>query len=216
MLKVYSIPPSLYSAKLRIVLRHKGLDWTEVPPPGGYGSDEYKEIVPTGNIPALEDDGLLLADSEAIAEYLNEKYPDPPMLPADLAKRALARQLSRFHDTRLEPELRKLFSHVSPEAEDPALNAAQSAALSAKLAQIGNVLPERMSAIGTSLTLGDCGFPITRVWIDALGAALNLNIEWPAAFKEYFAMLEAHTAVSEELADYRPKIADWVASQRPG
>lgn len=216
MLKVYSIPPSLYSAKLRIVLRHKGLDWTEVPPPGGYGSDEYKQIVPTGNIPALVDGGLLLADSEAIAEYLNEKHPDPPMLPADLEARALARQLSRFHDTRLEPELRKLFAQVRPEAEDPALNAAQSTAITGKLAQIANVLPGRMNAIGTQLTLGDCGFPITRVWIDALSAALDLTVQWPAAFEEYFGMLDAHPAVAGELADYRPKIADWVASQRAG
>ena len=48
MLKVYAIPVSLYCAKLRIVLRHKGLAWEEVPPPGGYGSEDYKQVVPSG------------------------------------------------------------------------------------------------------------------------------------------------------------------------
>lgn len=213
MLTVYAIPPSLYAAKLRILLRHKGLEWTEILPPGGYGSDEYKQIVPTGNIPALRDGDLLLADTEAIAEYLNEKHPDPPMLPADPALRALARQLSRFHDTRLEPELRKLFPHVEPDERDPALNAAQAAALNARLAQIARVLPERMDAIGGVLTLGDCGFPISRVWIDALSQALGFEIHWPEAFQHYLASLEAHEAVKAELADYRPKIADWVAGK---
>ena len=81
MLTIYAIPISLYCAKLRILLRHKKIQWQELPPPGGYGSAEYKSIVPSGNLPALVDGSLLLADSEAIAEYLNEKYPNPPMLP---------------------------------------------------------------------------------------------------------------------------------------
>ncbi|NNF79654.1 MAG: glutathione S-transferase family protein [Rhizobiales bacterium] len=213
MLKIYSIPPSLYSAKLRILLRHKGLEWNEVLPPGGYGSDEYKQIVPTGNIPALVDGNLLLADSEAIAEYLNEKYPDPPMLPSDLAQRAEARQLSRFHDTRLEPELRKLFAHVSPDTQDQVLNETQCAAINAKLVQIAAVLPARMNAIGSMLTLGDCGFPISQVWIDALAGALGMDIHWPNAFKDYLGALHEHVAVKTELSEYRPKIAGWVASK---
>ncbi|MEM8646256.1 MAG: glutathione S-transferase family protein [Pseudomonadota bacterium] len=215
-MKIYTIPPSLYGAKLRIVLRHKGLEWEEVLPPGGYGSDEYKQIVPTGNIPALVEGDLLLADTEAIAEYLNEKHPEPPMLPQDLVHRALARQLSRFHDTRLEPEVRKLFWHVSPESRDRALNAAQEAEINARLAQIARVLPERLDAFGDQLTLADCGFPITRVWINALSEPLALSIEWPDAFEDYFAALERHEAVRSELAEYRPKIANWVAESSQG
>ena len=94
MLTVYAIPLSLYCAKIRILLRHKALEWREIPPPGGYGSDEYKQIVPSGNLPALIDGDLMLADSEVIAEYLNEVFPDPPMLPADNHRRAKARERS--------------------------------------------------------------------------------------------------------------------------
>jgi glutathione S-transferase/maleylpyruvate isomerase len=46
MLRIYAIPVSLYCAKLRILLRHKGLTWEEVPPPGGFGSAEYRATVP--------------------------------------------------------------------------------------------------------------------------------------------------------------------------
>ncbi|MEM6624117.1 MAG: glutathione S-transferase N-terminal domain-containing protein, partial [Pseudomonadota bacterium] len=87
MLRVYAIPVSLYCAKLRILLRHKGLAWEEVAPPGGYGSAAYKDHVPSGNLPALLDGDLLIADSEAIAEYLEERHPDPPMLPGDAPSR---------------------------------------------------------------------------------------------------------------------------------
>ena len=61
MLKVYAVPISLYCAKLRILLRHKSLDWQEELPPGGYGSAAYREVVPSGNLPALVDGALLIA-----------------------------------------------------------------------------------------------------------------------------------------------------------
>ncbi|MEO1115842.1 MAG: glutathione S-transferase N-terminal domain-containing protein, partial [Pseudomonadota bacterium] len=98
MMKLYAIPVSLYCAKLRIVLRHKNLTWEEVTPPGGYGSETYKDLVPGGSLPALDHDGHLLSDSEAIAEYLNELQPEPDMLPGDILERARLRERSRFHD----------------------------------------------------------------------------------------------------------------------
>ena len=49
------IPPSVYSAKVRIVLRAKGVAFEDVPPPGGYGSDAYQALVPYGTMPAIED-----------------------------------------------------------------------------------------------------------------------------------------------------------------
>ena len=69
MLTVHAIPVGLYGAKLRILRRHKALAWHEVPPPGGYGSDDCKSNVRSGNLPALVDGDLLLTDTEAIAEY---------------------------------------------------------------------------------------------------------------------------------------------------
>ena len=70
MLTIYSVPVAVYSAKLHILLRHKGIPFEQLPPPGGYGSDAYRAIVPSGNIPAMIHDGFMLSDSEAIAEYL--------------------------------------------------------------------------------------------------------------------------------------------------
>jgi glutathione S-transferase len=210
MLTVYTLPISLYCAKLRILLRRKNLDWQEVPPPGGYGSDEYKVIVPSGNLPAIIDGDLLIADSEAIAEYLNEKHPDPPMLPIEAAQRARARERSRFHDTRLEPELRKLFPHIAPRRRDPALAETQSRKISERLDQFATMLGDGGSKLDGMLTLGDCGFPITFTWIEALGPVLGLAVEWPETVVTYRNSLSAHAAVATELAEYRPKLAEWL------
>ena len=102
-MRIYTSDHSLYCAKLRILLHHKRVPYEEAPPPGGGGSPEYLSIVPSGNIPALCDGDLVLTDSEAIAEYLEEKYPDIPMLPDTLIGRAQSRERSRFSDTRLDP-----------------------------------------------------------------------------------------------------------------
>lgn len=208
MLKIYTIPVSLYSAKLRILLRHKELRWEEVPPPGGYGSDEYKQVVPSGNLPALVDGDLLLADSEAIAEYLNEKHPARPMLPASLADRAKARELSRFHDTRLEPQLRVLFAQLPPAAPDPIVCQTQSEALSARLSQLARMLEPK--GRHDDLTIGDCGFPITFALIDALTPLMGLNVIMPGRVQEYRAWLGKQKSVAQELSEYVPRLKAWL------
>jgi glutathione S-transferase/maleylpyruvate isomerase len=209
MLKLYAIPVSLYSAKTRIALRHKGLDWQEVPPPGGYGSDEYKRIVASGNLPALDVDGFLIADSEAIAEYLEERFPDPPLLPADPKGRARMRERSRFHDTRLEPALRALFGAIAAEKRDTGLNARQSVSLSERLGQLARLLD---AAPGLAFGLGDCGLPVTFAWIDALTPVLDLKIDWPPGVRDYQDRITAIPAVADEFEVYLPRLNAWLDS----
>lgn len=209
MLKIYSIPVSLYCAKLRILLRHKKLAWQEELPPGGYGSAEYGAIVPSGNLPALVDGDFLLADSEAIAEYLNENFPDPAMLPDGLNERAKIRELSRFHDTRLEPALRALFPFIPLSKRNPEFAARQAGVLSQRLLQLAKLEIDA----ARRLTLGDCGYAITFNWISALELPLGLDIRWPDVVRSYRAWLEACPAVAAELADYRPKLDAWIVRQ---
>lgn len=207
MLTVYAIPVSLYCAKLRILLHHKGLEWREIPPPGGYGSAEYKTLVPSGNLPALRDGQLLISDSEAIAEYLNEVHPRPPMLSADPGERAWQRDRSRFHDTRLEPAVRALFAYLPGRQAAPAgFLASQSAAIAARLDQLAALLGLHDGA-GDDLSLGDCGYPITCAWLDELVPRMGLEVALPDPVARYRRRIEAHPAVSAVLADYRPKLS---------
>lgn len=213
MLTIYSIPISLYSAKLRILLRHKNLEWQEVPPPGGYGSEEYKAIIPSGNLPAMNDGGFLIGDSEAIAEYLNEMHPNPPMLPDDPRGRAIVRELSRFHDTRLEPEVRKLFPHIDPAKRDAKLVEMQSVAISERLAQLAAILQQPPRNNEIQLTLGECGFPISFIWIGELDPLLEIGIRWPDPVLDFRKRVDNISAVHDELNIYRPALQNWL-SQR--
>ncbi|MDH3667638.1 MAG: glutathione S-transferase family protein [Paracoccaceae bacterium] len=207
MLETYAIPVSLYCAKLRIVLRAKGLEWREIPPTGGYGSDEYKAIVPSGNLPALRDGGLLICDSEAIAEYLNDIRPEPPMLSHDPAARALERDRGRFHDTRLEPEVRRLFPYLPGRTEpEPGFLAAQARAIQARLDQLARFLALAPEA-GDRLSLGDCGYPVTLAWLDELTPRMELGLSLPGPVARYRDRVAAQPAVAAELGDYGPKLA---------
>jgi len=210
-LTLYTVPVSLYCAKVRIALRHKGLTWQDAAPAGGYGSAEYKRLVPSGNLPALDHDGLLIGDSESINEYLDDYWPDPPMLPDTAAGRARVRDLSRFHDTRLEPALRALFAQVDPAKRDGAALPAQAEAVNARLSQLAQMLGDHPVDSGCTLTLGDCGFPVTARWIEEIGGLLGLDIDWPAPVRAYLDHVGTVAAVRDELAYYKPGIDDWLA-----
>ena len=209
MLKIYAIPVSLYCAKLRILLRHKNLAWEEVLPPGGYGSDTYKQLVPAGNLPALEHQGMLLSDSEAIAEYLNEVFPEPDMLSGDRVMRAKIRERSRFHDTRLEPAVRALFAHIPEAKRDQTHVRKQWELIQTRLEELVRQIPEDLS----QLTLGDCGFPVTCCWIKELAKHFELDEIVPGPVEDYLETLGSHQAVSAELAEYRPRLINWLADQ---
>lgn len=210
MLTIYTVPVSTYTAKLRVTLRHKGLEWEELPPPGGYGSAAYKAIVPSGNIPAMVHDGFMLADSEAIAEYLNEAFPAVPMLPADLRPRAKAREFGRLHDTRLEPNVRAMFPQVRAQVKDPEAIRAGGELISKSLAALAlllasSPLPE------DQLWLCDAGFAVTFEWMALFERDLGLPIDWPDSVRAYQARLHGFAAVSSELSHYRPAMEAYMA-----
>src|SRR5437773_6785708 len=97
-MKFFSFWRSLASFRVRIALNLKNLPADVVfvdLDADAHRADEYRRINPQMALPALvEDDGTMLFQSLAILEYLEEKYPAPPLLPADAAVRARVRALA--------------------------------------------------------------------------------------------------------------------------
>jgi RNA polymerase-associated protein len=82
-----------YCARVRIVLAEKGVEYEVVPVDLDDRPAWIYEKNRTGRVPVLEEDTFLLPESAVIDEYLEERYPEPPLLPSDPGERAAARVL---------------------------------------------------------------------------------------------------------------------------
>jgi maleylpyruvate isomerase len=98
-MKLYSFFRSSASYRVRIALNFKGVSYEQTPihlrrSGGEQFTAAYKAVNPQALVPALEDNGKILTQSLAIIEYLEDKYPRPPLLPADPADKALVRGMA--------------------------------------------------------------------------------------------------------------------------
>jgi glutathione S-transferase len=82
-MKLYNANLSPFAARCRIQIYAKDLPVTLAEPPGGAGTDAYRAINPTGKVPCLEVDGVVIPESEVICEFLEDRFPQPSLRPAD-------------------------------------------------------------------------------------------------------------------------------------
>jgi glutathione S-transferase len=88
---------SLYTAKVRPYLIKKGIDYVEINPSHPHFNESIIEKVGYFTVPVLETpDGQVIADSTEIMEFLEPKFPDPPMLPTDKSLAAIAHLIHSF------------------------------------------------------------------------------------------------------------------------
>ena len=102
---LYEHPLSSYAQKVKIALREKGVAFTtELPETFGTGRSDgaFAQANPRQEVPVLVDGGLSLFESTVILEYIEERWPDPPLLPRDPAARAVARMTEEICDTQYE------------------------------------------------------------------------------------------------------------------
>jgi glutathione S-transferase len=102
---LYDAPRCPFCARTRIVLADKGVPYDTLT----IDLEDRPAWVlernpPDGRVPIIEEDGWLLPESVVIDEYLEERYPEPPLLPEDPGERAAARLLVfRFDETLGDP-----------------------------------------------------------------------------------------------------------------
>ena len=100
-MKIIGSYVSPYVRKVTACLWLKGLDYEIDPITPFYGGDEFERLSPLRRIPVLVEGDLALSDSTVICAWLDEAYPERPLLPAAPADRARARWLEEYADTRL-------------------------------------------------------------------------------------------------------------------
>ena len=103
MLTLYDAARCPYCARARIALAEKGLEFEVIEVDLSDRPQWIYEKNPTGRVPVIEEDAWILPESSVIMEYLEERYPEPALLPLDPSDRALARVWIFRHDDFTRP-----------------------------------------------------------------------------------------------------------------
>jgi glutathione S-transferase len=184
MLTLYDAARCPYCARVRIVLAEKDVEYEPIEIDLTDRPAWIYEKNSTGRVPVVEEDGWLLPESAVIMEFLDERYPEPPLLAADAADRALARLWIFRHDDFTKPY------YALRRGEDGA-----AALLDAELGRLDAALALRPWLGGADYGLADiayvpwvlrardmlgvalAGFPAVSAWLEQLVERPSIAME---------------------------------------
>lgn len=132
MIKLYDFKSSPNCQRVKVVLAEKNLPYEIVPidlRKQEQKAAEYLKLNPYGKVPVLTDDSTVLYESLIINEYLEEKYPNPPLLPKDPGKKAKARILIDFGMAHFDAPYQKLRMELMKDPKEqsqPIIDAAKN------------------------------------------------------------------------------------------
>jgi glutathione S-transferase len=120
-IKLYDFKSSPNCQRVKIVLAEKNLPYDIAPidlRAHEQKTPEYLKLNPYGKVPVLTDDATVLYESLIIKEYLDEKYPNPPLMPKDPAKRAKARILVDYGMAHFDAPYQRLRMELMKDAKE--------------------------------------------------------------------------------------------------
>ena len=157
MIRLCGFRISNYHNKVRIALLEKGVPFEEDDTVHGSQKPEYLAKSPMGKVPYLEVNGTLLRESEVILEYLEDAFPQKPLLPKDPLERARVRELVTFIELHMELVVRPMYGGLAggmPVSEERRLRVEKDIAKGVRaLKAVAKFDPY---IAGKELTLADC------------------------------------------------------------
>ncbi len=185
-LTLYDAARCPFCARARIVLADKGIGYEPVEIDLRDRPAWIYDKNPRGRVPVLEEDGFVLPESLAIMEYLEERWPEPALLPTDPGDRALVRVwYSRFDD------LSGAY-YDARRGEDPDA----PTRLDAEVDKLAAVLADRPYLAGVEYSLADVAYV---PWILRIEALLNVDVRRREALAGWLARLEERPSIAQEL-----------------
>jgi glutathione S-transferase len=174
-----------YCARVRIVLAEKGIEYETVEIDLDDRPAWIYEKNPLGRVPVLEEDTFVLAESAVIDEYLEERYPEPPLWPADPGERALGRLLVFRFD-----ELSRAYYALRRGEEGAA------ARLDNELAALDELLQGQAFLSGREFGLADSSYV---PWILRARDRMDVDLHRFEALSAWVRRLEQRPSIAAEL-----------------
>ena len=210
---LYHLPLSPFARKVRLALAEKRIPFDLRIERVWDRREEFLAMNPACTVPVLQDaNGLVLADSYAICEYLDEAYPDTPLLGRTLAERAEVRRLVAWFDQKFnaevtrnllhEKQMKRLLGRGNPDA---AAIRAGYANLKPHMDYIGWLAETRAWLAGASLSLADLAAAAHLSALDYIG-----DVDWTMseAAKDWYARIKSRPS-------FRPLLAERVSGTSP-
>ena len=186
MRRLYDADRCPYCARVRIVLAEKGLPYETVVVDLDDRPAWIYEKNPLGKVPVLEEDDFVLPESAVIMEYLEERYPEPPLWPADPAERAAGRLLLERFD-----KLSRPYYALRRGDEDARER------LDAELAGLDSLLAGRPFLSGREFGLADAAYV---PWILRAETMLGVDLDAHPAVADWVARAGARPSIAAETA----------------
>ena len=185
MITLYDADRCPYCARARIVLAEKGLEYETVVIDLDDRPAWIYEKNPLGRVPVLEEDTFVLAESAVIDEYLEDRYPEPALWPADPAERALGRLLVFRFDELSRPY------YALRRGEEGA-----GERFDAALAELDGVLEAQPFLSGRDFGLADVAYV---PWILRARDRMEIELTPFPALADWAARLEQRPSIAAEL-----------------
>lgn len=186
MLTLYDAERCPYVGRVRIVLAEKQIPhesvWVDLDDKPAW----LYEKNPAGRVPVIEEEAFVLAESAVIMEYLEERYPEPALLPVDPSERALARLRIWRHDDFSKPY------YAARRGEEGA-----EARLDRALAELDAVLEAQPWLTGREFGLADIAYV---PWIFRGQASFGLDVDPFPAVADWLERLLERPSVAAESA----------------
>lgn len=216
-MRLYSLSRNSAGWRVRIALHLKGVPFEYISV-ASLPKGEYQRLNPQGLLPALAVDGAVVAQSAAILEFLEERHPTPPLLPADPLRRAEVRAFAQLiacdmhplNNNRVRKYLAAPLHHSEPEILDwyRHWNAVGMASLEETLRRRGGAGP---FCFGATPGLADLHLVPQVYNARRFGCDLAPYPTLLAADAACRAVPAFHAAAPERLPDYTGKEPPWLA-----
>ena len=156
MMKLYSGDLSPFSARVRLQIYAKGITDIKLERPATFGMPAFRVENPIGRIPVLDIDGDRMPESEVIAEYLEEIYPEPSMLGATPRETAHIRTLARIGDVYILNNMFMLAGQANPATRNDGVRDLLAGQVVRNVKALDRLIGTNGFAWGSRLTMADC------------------------------------------------------------
>lgn len=208
MAKLYHVPLSPFCRKVRLSLAEKKIEVELVEERYWQKDPDFLRRNPAAKVPVLRLDGITMAESAAICEYIEETRPEPPLLPKEPAARLEVRRLVGWFDDKFHREVtskllyERVNKKVTGEGYPDSRNVKSGArAIKYHLDYLAWLLDQRRWLAGDNMTLADFA---AAAHFSALDYISDVDWNRSEAVKDWYAKIKSRPAFRSILADQIP------------